>query len=117
MSQGKDANKILGRFHMERNKAIETHLARNWRKEDATSGEVVEATVYRKLVSSLMYLVNTQLDMCYIINHLSQAIIRPTKLYWKVENHLLKYLKGTSEYGLWYKWIEGGNYEGLTDAD
>jgi len=31
----------------------------NWRKEDATSGEVVEAIVYRKLVDSLMYLVNT----------------------------------------------------------
>ena len=36
-----------------------THLVGNWRKEDATSREVVEATVYRQLVDSLMYLVNT----------------------------------------------------------
>jgi len=34
-------------------------LPRGWRKEDATSVEVVDATVYRQLVGSLMYLVNT----------------------------------------------------------
>ena len=83
VSQGKYSNKILRRFHMEISKPMETPLAGNWRKEDATSGEVEEATVYRKLVGSLMYLANTQLDMCYAVNHLSQAMVRPTKLYWK----------------------------------
>ena len=34
-------------------------LPRGWRKEDATSAEVVDATVYLQLVGSLMYLVNT----------------------------------------------------------
>ena len=47
MSQGKYANEILRRFHMEKCKVMQTPLAGNWRKEDATSGEVVEATVYR----------------------------------------------------------------------
>jgi hypothetical protein len=46
-------------FHMESCKPMETPLATNWRKEDATSGEEVDATVYRQLVGSLMYLVNT----------------------------------------------------------
>ena len=44
---------------MESNKPMETPLVGNWKKEDATSGEVVEATTYRHLVGSLMYLVNT----------------------------------------------------------
>ena len=57
VSQGKYANEILKRFHMERSKPMETPLAGNLRKEDATLGEVVEDT--RKLVGSLMYLVNT----------------------------------------------------------
>ena len=46
VSQGKYANLILRRFHMEKCKPMQTPLARNWRKEDATSGEVVAATVY-----------------------------------------------------------------------
>ena len=55
----KYTNEILRCFHMEKCKPMQTPLARNWRKEDATSGEVVAATVYRQLVGSLMYLVNT----------------------------------------------------------
>ena len=47
VSQGKYANEILRRFHIEKCKPMQTPLAGNWRKEDATSGEVVAATVYR----------------------------------------------------------------------
>eukprot|EP00253_Pinus_taeda_P020877 PITA_20877 len=59
VSQRKHANEILRRFHMEMCKPMEIPLAGNWRKEDATLGEVVVATVYRQLMGSLMYLVNT----------------------------------------------------------
>ena len=59
VSQDKYANKILKKFHIERSKPMETPLAGKWRKKDATSGEVVEAIIYRHLVGSLLYLVNT----------------------------------------------------------
>ena len=68
VSQGKYANEILKKFHMESSKCIETPLATIWRKEDATSGEEVDAIVYRRLVGSLMYLVNTRQNMCYVVN-------------------------------------------------
>jgi hypothetical protein len=47
VSQGKYAREILGKFHMEGCKPMDTPLPGNWRKEDATFGEVVDATVYR----------------------------------------------------------------------
>eukprot|EP00253_Pinus_taeda_P028165 PITA_28165 len=59
VSQGKYDNEILKGFHMETCKPMQTPLVGNWRKEDDTLGEVVEATVYRKLMGSLLYLVNT----------------------------------------------------------
>ena len=46
VSQGKYVNDMLRRFPMESNKPMETPLGDNWRKEDATSGEVVESTIY-----------------------------------------------------------------------
>jgi len=79
---------------------METPLATHSRKEDATSIEEVDATIYQKLVGSLMYLVNTRPDMCYVVNQLSQAMVRPTKLYWKATKHVLRYLRGTTQYGL-----------------
>jgi hypothetical protein len=47
VSQGKYAREILGKFHMEGCKPMDTPLPGNWRKEDATSREVVDATIYR----------------------------------------------------------------------
>jgi len=75
---------------------METPLGGNWRKEDATSSEVVAATVHRHLVGSLMYLVNTQLDLCFAVNQLSQGMVQPTKLFWKVTKHVLRFLRGTT---------------------
>ena len=75
---------ILKKFHMERNKPMETPPVGNWRKEDATSGEVVETTIYKRHVDSLMYLVITRPDMCFAINQLSEAMLNPTKLYYKI---------------------------------
>ena len=107
VSQGKYANEILRRFHMEKCKPMQTPLAGNWRKEDATSGEVVVATVYQQLMGSSMYLVNTQPDLCFAVNQLSQAMVQPTTLFWKETKQVLRYLRGTSQYGLWYRRIEG----------
>ena len=84
VSQGKYANDILKKFHMERNKRMETPLIGNWRKEDATLGEVLEDTICRQLVGSLMYLVNTRSNISFAVNQLSQAMVKPRKLYWKV---------------------------------
>jgi hypothetical protein len=106
VSQGKYAREILGKFHMEGCKPMDTPLPGNWRKEDATSGEVVDATVYRQLVGLLMYLVNMRPNICYAVNQLSQAMVKPTKLFWKVGKHVLRYLKGKSEYGLWYRHMD-----------
>ena len=47
LSQGKYAWEILGKFHMQDYKPLDTPLPGNWRKEDVTSVEVVDATVYR----------------------------------------------------------------------
>ena len=98
-------------------KPVDTPLPGGCRKENATSLEVVDATVYRQLVGSLMYLVNTRPDICYAVKQLSQAMVKPTKLYWKEGKHVLRYLRGTSGYGLWYRQSDEVRLCGFTDAD
>ena len=96
---------------------VDTPLPGGWRKEDATSVEVVDSTVYRQLVGSLMYLVNTRPAIRYDINQLSQDMVKPTKLFWKAGKHVLRYLRGTSGYGLWYIQEDEVKLCGYTDAD
>lgn len=107
MSQGKYSYEILQIFHMENCKPMDTPLAKNQRKESASFGEIVDATIYIHILGSWMYLVNTWPDICYVINQLSQAMVKPTKLYWKEIKHVLRYLRGTTKYRLWYRRKKG----------
>ena len=64
-----------------------------------------------------MYLVNTRPNIFYTVNQLSQAMVKSTKLFWKAGRHVLRYLKGTTEYGLRFRRREGVKLQGFTDAD
>jgi len=44
-------------------------------------------------------------------------MVQPTKLFWKAVKHVLRYLRGTTQYGLWYIQTEGVKLQGFTDAD
>eukprot|EP00253_Pinus_taeda_P033753 PITA_33753 len=68
VSQGKYANEILEKFHTESIKPMETPLVGKWRKKDVTSSELVEATIYKHFVGSLMYLVNTRSNTFFVVN-------------------------------------------------
>jgi len=38
-------------------------------------------------------------------------------MFWKAAKHALRYLRGTSQYGLWYGRTEGVKIHSFTDAD
>ena len=71
LGQGKYAVDILRRFRMEDCRPMSTPMVTNCKKLLASEGELVDPTLYRQLIGSLMYLVNTQPDMCFAVNTLS----------------------------------------------
>ena len=44
-------------------------------------------------------------------------MVHPNKLFWKATKHVLRYLKGTSQFGFWYRRTEGVKLQGFIDAD
>jgi hypothetical protein len=65
------------------------------------SGEI-DKHLYRQLIGSLMYLVNTKPYICYAVNVLSQFMSQPRQNHWIVAKYVLIYLRGTIGYGLRY---------------
>jgi len=79
--------------------------------------EPFDPTVYRQVIGSLMYLVNTKPDICFAVNALSQYMVAPRHVHWIATKHILKYLKGTIGYGLSYVLDRKMELLGYTDFD
>eukprot|EP00253_Pinus_taeda_P015054 PITA_15054 len=79
LGQGKYIVDILGRFHMEDCKPVSTSMITNWKKLHASDSKLVDPTLYRQLIGSLMYLVNTIPDICFAVNTMSQFMCEPRK--------------------------------------
>lgn len=57
---------------------------------------------YQQLIGALMFLVNTRSDICFVVNTLSQFMMKPLHAHWVVAKHVLRYLHGTVILGLRY---------------
>ena len=76
-----------------------TLMITNWKKVDTSEDDEADPTLYRQLIRSLMYLVNTRPNICYAVNTLSQFMVEPRRAHWAAAKHILRYLRGTVKYG------------------
>ena len=77
LSQGKYAVEILRRSDMMDCKSMATPMAMNLKKlsESTSNSHLVDPTMYRQLIRSLMYLVNTRPNIYFAVNTLSQFMV------------------------------------------
>jgi hypothetical protein len=80
--QGKYAFEILKRFRMEDCKPMATPTITNLKKVTTLDSELVDPTLYRQLIGSLMCLVDTWPYICFAVNTLSQFMVEPRKEHW-----------------------------------
>jgi len=57
---------------------------------------------YRSLIGSLMYLINTQPDITFPVQKLSQFLDKPTIAHYDAAIRILKYIKGAPSLGLFF---------------
>jgi hypothetical protein len=68
---------------------------------DSTTKEV-DATLYRRIVGSLQYLIHTRPDLTYAIGYVSRFLERPTEEHLQAVKKILRYITRTLQYGLRY---------------
>jgi protein associated with RNAse G/E len=100
LNQGKYVVEILKRFNMMHCKAMSTHMDMNLNLLVDTSSEIVDVTLYKQMIGSLMYLKNTRPYICFVVNTLSQYLVEPRRVHLVVAKHPMRYLKGMLDYGL-----------------
>jgi hypothetical protein len=82
LSQGKYTVEIMKKFGMTECKSMPTLMVMDLKKRNNASidsGEI-DPHLYRQLIGSLMYSVDTRLDICYAVNVLSQFMSQPRQI-------------------------------------
>jgi hypothetical protein len=117
LGQGKYAIKILQNFGMMDCKSMDTPMNTDIRKVKVPDSDPVDPSLYRQLIGSLMYLVNTRPDICFAVNTLSQFQVKPRQENWIAVKHVLRYIRGTINYCLKYTTSSDVQLHGFTDSD
>ena len=69
------------------------------------------------MIGSLMYLMNTRPDIFFGVNTLSEFLIDLRHVHLITAKNILRYLRGTIDYGIKYEVIQKINLEGYVDSD
>jgi hypothetical protein len=117
LNQGKYTVKILKRFNMLECKPMNTPMEEKLKLLVDTLSDLIDDTLYRKIIGSLMYLTNTRPDICFAVNTLSQFLVEPRRVHLVDAKHVMRYLKGTMDYGLNYDGDHDFTLSGYTNAD
>jgi hypothetical protein len=91
-NQGKYIVETLQRFGMMDYKSMATPMMINLKHLSDSSSDLVDPTMYRQPIRSLMDLVNTGPDICFVVNTLSQCMVEPRHVHWMAGKHMLRYL-------------------------
>jgi hypothetical protein len=90
-NQGKYAIDIMKRFEMMDSKAMPTPMVANMKLLSDTYSETTDATMYRQMIGSLVYLTSTRLDICFAVNKLSQYMVEPRSVHLIATKHVMRY--------------------------
>ena len=117
ISQESYAKEILKKFKMDDCKPISTPIECGIKLSKDDEAEKVDPTLFKSLVGSLRYLTCTRPDILYATGLVSRYMETPTTTHFKSAKRILRYLKGTINFGLFYSISADYKLVGYSDSD
>src|SRR3954470_17929732 len=93
---------LLKRFGMSEAKEIDTPMATNTNLDKDEKGKEVDEKLYRGMIGSLLYLTASRPDIMFSVCMCARYQSCPKESHLKAVKRILRYLRGTTTYGLWY---------------
>jgi hypothetical protein len=112
--QQKYAIYILKRFKMNKCNLTDTEIVTCTKLFKQDQGTTIDYTLYKRIAGILMYVTTT---WPYIMNATSLISIFMENLkisHWKARKRILRYMVGTTNYGIWYSNSEDDSLVGHT---
>ncbi|XP_047251597.1 secreted RxLR effector protein 161-like [Capsicum annuum] len=76
-----------------------------------------DSKLYRSLIGSFLYMTSTRPDMMFAASLLSQYMQCLSTKHFGAAKRVLRYITGTTDYGIWYRSVENRALIGYSDSD
>ncbi|KAJ9538151.1 hypothetical protein OSB04_030884, partial [Centaurea solstitialis] len=117
ISQAKYVQDLLKRFDFGGSNSAATPMPRNFQLNADTSGKPVDQKTYRAIIGSLLYLTASRPDIVFSTGVCARFQCDPRDSHLSAVKRILRYLKGTPDFGLWYPKDSGFELIAYTDSD
>lgn len=117
LTQAKYASDLISRAGLTDTKTVDTPLEYNIRLNTLDGEPLQDATLYRQLVGSLVYLTVTRPDISHAVHIVSQFMAAPRSTHFASVLRILRYLKGTMFHGLHFSSQSSLELRAYSDAD
>ena len=119
LSQKAYALRIMEKFGLTEANPVKTPIEPNLKLNDATSDDkLFDAAMYQSAVGCLLYLsTKTRPDISYAVGKAARFCSKPMNQHWLIVKRILRYVKGTIDFGLLYSKCESPICIGYSDSD
>ena len=81
------------------------------------AGVEVDPTLYRSMIGSLLYLTASRPDIAFSVGVCARFQAAPKESHLTAVKRIIRYINGTSDYGIWYSRDSNECLAGYSDAD
>jgi len=116
LSQSKYCKDVLKKFEMEGYKEASIPILTSCYLDADEHGTTVDQTKFRGLIGSLFYLTTSKPDITFVVCLCARFQANPKESHFNAAKRILKYLKGTTNVGLWCPNEATINLKGYSDS-
>ncbi|GKD77699.1 retrovirus-related pol polyprotein from transposon TNT 1-94, partial [Tanacetum coccineum] len=102
INQSKYAFEIVKKYGLHSTHSVNTPMIENKKLDEDLQGKPVDATLYRGMIGSLMYLTSSRPDLNYTVCLCARYQAKPKEKHLQVVKRIFRYLNGTINMRLWY---------------
>ena len=102
ITQAKYVFELLSQARLTNSKIVDTPVELNTHLTPSEGKPLSNPSLYKHLVGSLVYLTVTYLDISYAVHQVTQYLYTPRLTHYAAILRILRYLKSTLFYGLFY---------------
>ena len=94
---------------MEDSRPVGTPMSTGHKLSKYDDSKELDQTTYMSMIGKLYYIVHTRPAIALVVGMVARFFAKPEENHMMEIKRIMRYLKGTKDYGLWYK--KGGKFE------